>query len=85
MAAIVGNPCLLLRADGGDLGAIVGALLHLDVVLVVGVHLHLAVVLGDQIRLKLEDGAADRQAILAEDRAVLEARKHHSCCGGMVL
>jgi hypothetical protein len=81
---VLDNPCLL-RAVVIDCRGVADVQLHLEVDLVAHVHLHLAVILDDQIRQTLEDGAADRQVVLAEDRAVLEARKHHSCCDVVAL
>ena len=75
---VLDNPCLL-RAVVIDCRGVADAQLHLEVDLVAHVHLHLDVVLDDQVHRKLEDVAAARQIVLAEDCFVHEARKHHSC------
>ena len=84
MVEVLDNPCLL-RAVVIDCRGVAEVQLHLEVNLVIHVHLHLAVVLDDQIRQTLEDGAADRQVALAENRVVFEARIHHGCCDVMAL
>jgi hypothetical protein len=65
MVGVLDNPCLL-RAVVIDCRGVADAQLHLEMNLVSHVHLDLAVVFDDQVRQKLEDGAADRQVVLAE-------------------
>ena len=84
LVAIVDNPCLLYVVMLGH-GEVAAAHLHLEVALVVDVHLHLDVVHGQYICRELEYGDDVYQIVLAEDRAVLEARIHHGCYEVMVL
>ena len=81
---VLDNLCLP-RAVVIDCRGIAEVQLHLEVDLVAHVHLYLAVVLDVEIRQKLEDGAADRQVVLAEGRDVLEARLHHGYCDVVAL
>ena len=84
LVAIVDNPCLLYVAMLGH-GEVAAAHLHLEVALVVDVHLHLDVVHNEHIRWELDYGDDVYQIVLAEDRAVLEARIHHGCYDVVVL
>ena len=84
MMEVLDNPCLL-RAVVIDCRGVADVQLHLEVDLVAHVHLHLAVVPDVQIHEKLEDGAADRQVVLAESRDKLEARIHHGYCDVVAL
>ena len=84
LVAIVDNPCLLYVAMLGH-GEVAAAHLHLEVALVVDVHLHLHVVHDEHVRRELEYGDDVYQIVLAEDRAVLEARIHHGCYDVVVL